>query len=79
MSRDIVNMVYEWGGRFLEPVGENDWRVVDTKKAVNKTSQCLREKRHSPKQRVEGKGAVSEAIKTKACQKEQVEVASKAA
>lgn len=53
-----MTIVHKLGGRFLEPnpnynelynPGEGAWRVVGTKKAVEKTSQCLREKRRGDK------------------------------
>ena len=52
-------VIHELGGRFVEPnpnynklqpTGEDIWHVVGTKKAVEKTSQCLREKRSGDKE-----------------------------
>lgn len=46
LSRAIVGVVQDLGGRFLEPARDGNYYVVATsKRAVEKTSQCLREKR----------------------------------
>ena len=46
LSRAIVDLVHESGGRFLEPSRDGTHYVVASyKRAVEKTSQCLREKR----------------------------------
>lgn len=46
LSRTIVGLIQEFGGRFLEPAGDGGYFVVvPDKRAVEKTSQCLREKR----------------------------------
>lgn len=74
-----MNVVHELGGRFLEPIGGNAWQVVDVKRSVEKTSQCLREKRHGPKQQATRR-VVSLAVKAKVSQeKDQVGTTSKAA
>ena len=46
LSRAIVAVVQDLGGRFLEPSDDGKYYVVTAnKRAVEKTSQCLREKR----------------------------------
>jgi hypothetical protein len=47
MSRAIVRAIEDLGGRFLEPAqdGHSHFLVAPHKRAVEKTSQCLREKR----------------------------------
>ena len=50
LSRAIVGAVYDLGGRFLEPTRYNGaYEVISNKRAVEKTSQCLREKRVGPR------------------------------
>jgi hypothetical protein len=47
LSRSIVRAIEELGGRFLEPAkdGQSHYLVASRKRCVDKTSQCLREKR----------------------------------
>lgn len=46
LSRAIVAVVQDLGGRFLEPADDGKYyTVAPNKRAVEKTSQCLREKR----------------------------------
>ncbi|CAB9513823.1 expressed unknown protein [Seminavis robusta] len=46
LSRAVVATIHELGGRFLEPAKDGKYYVVaPNKRAVEKTSQCLREKR----------------------------------